>query len=107
MPEPDAVLGLQPGHCILRVTWTVRRDDSGDEIGLWSVIDANENIVFFGMEEDRARLFAAAPELLSVAKECLELAKLAESLCGCRGDDDYVWGIQERLNATIARAEGR
>jgi hypothetical protein len=53
------------------------------------------------------RLIAAAPDLLEVARECLELAKLAESLCGCRGDDDYVWGIQEKLNAAIAKAEGR
>lgn len=54
-----------------------------------------------------ARLIAAAPDLLAVAKECIDLVKLAESLCGCRGDDDYVWGIQERLNAAIAKAEGR
>lgn len=54
--------------------WTVRRDDSGGEIGLWSVIDANGNIVFFGMEEDRAHLFAAAPEMreaLTVAEHVL------------------------------------
>lgn len=62
-----------------------------------------------GGDEGRANahLIAAAPDLLAVAKECIDLVKLAESLCGCRGDDDYVWGIQERLNAAIAKAEGR
>lgn len=58
-------------------------------------------------QDANARLIAAAPDLLAVAKECIDLAKLAESLCGCRGDDDYVWGIQERLEAAIAKAEGR
>lgn len=54
-----------------------------------------------------ARLIAAAPDLLAVARECLELAKLAGELTGCRGDDEYVWGIEDRLNAVIAKAEGR
>lgn len=46
--------------------WTAR--PSGDGDGLWTVEDANGGIVFFGMEEDRAKLFAAAPELLEALR---------------------------------------
>jgi len=53
-----------------------------------------------------ARLIAAAPDMLEALKEALELAKLAESLTGCRGDDDYVWGVQEKISAAIAKATG-
>ena len=81
--------------------WGVETDDPA------KVATGDEIIVYPNLSEADARLIAAAPDLLTVAKECIDLAKLAESLCGCRGDDDYVWGIQERLNAAIAKAEGR
>lgn len=57
-------------------------------------------------QKANARLIAAAPDLLAIAKECLELAKLASDLTGGRGDDDYVFGIEDRLTAAIAKAEG-
>lgn len=49
-------------------TWTVERDDSGGEPGLWSVRDAAGGLVFFGMSEDVARLFSAAPDMLEALK---------------------------------------
>jgi len=71
----------------------------------------NASKTHYGVQSVRtredARLIAAAPDLLAVAKECLELAKLAGDLTGGRGDDDYVFGIEDRLNAAIAKAEGR
>lgn len=52
-----------------------------------------------------ARLIAAAPDLLAALKECLGLAKIAETLTGCRADDDYVWGIRDLIVAALAKAE--
>lgn len=34
--------------------------------------------------------------------EALKLAKLAATLTGCRGDDDYVWGVQAKIEAALA-----
>lgn len=57
-------------------------------------------------------LFAAAPVQAPVApvdglvtealNESLKLAKLAATLTGCRGDDDYVWGVQAKIEAALA-----
>lgn len=52
--------------------WVALRDDSGGEIGLWSVVDAQGHVVFFGMDEATARLFAAAPELITSLKWMVE-----------------------------------
>jgi hypothetical protein len=52
-------------------------------------------------------LFAAAPDMLAALKECLGLAEIAETLTGCRADDDYVHGIRDLLKTTIAKAESQ
>lgn len=44
--------------------WRAEREADGE---LWCVKDAADALVFFGMDEARARLFAAAPYLLAAA----------------------------------------
>ena len=34
--------------------------------------------------------------------EAQKLAELAEDLTGCRGDDDYVWGVQALISAALS-----
>ncbi|MDO8596598.1 MAG: hypothetical protein Q7R45_08240 [Sulfuricaulis sp.] len=46
--------------------WKAR--PSGDDDGLWTVESADGEIIFFGMEKDRALLFAAAPKMLAALK---------------------------------------
>jgi hypothetical protein len=60
-----------------------------------------------GSEEADARLIAAAPEMLAVLRDALELANLAETLTGCRGDDDFVAAFKAKVEAAISKAEGR
>lgn len=56
---------------------------------------------------ERARLIAAAPEMLDALKDALKLAKLAgKLLTGCRADDDYVWGLEAKFAAAIEKAGG-
>lgn len=92
--------------CPTLAPWTY----SGGEI-----LDAKGNQIcqlydsFRDPAEDDANglLMAAAPQMLAALNECLGLAKIAETLTGCRSDDDYVWGIRELIENTIAKAEGR
>lgn len=51
--------------------WAAR--PSGDGDGLWTVVDTNGGIVFFGMDEDCARLFAAAPEMYEALSDLLKI----------------------------------
>jgi hypothetical protein len=82
--------------------WTARRDDSGGEPGLWSVIGADGSIVFFGLMEDDARLIAAAPEML-------ETLRAFDDAYSCE-DGTYADKINRAnhlMLAAIAKAEGR
>lgn len=54
----------------------------------------------------RARLIAAAPEMLEALEACKEMARVMEGLCACRGDDDWVWGIQAKIDAALSKATG-
>lgn len=46
-------------------------------------------------------------EMLAALRDALELAKTAGDLTGCRGDDDYVWGLEAKFKRLIAMAEAR
>ena len=46
----------------------------------------------------------AHDDLVAALKEAQKLAKLMEDLCGCRGDDEYVWGVQKKIDAAISKA---
>lgn len=35
----------------------------------------------------------------------LEMANIMEGLTSCRGDDDYVWGVQGKIEATLLAAK--
>ena len=35
----------------------------------------------------------------------LEMANIMEVLTSCRGDDDYVWGVQGKIEATLLAAK--
>lgn len=59
----------------LNTPWTARRDDSGGEPGLWSVIDTSGAVVFFGMPEKVARLLAGAPDMLTTLKAVVRWAE--------------------------------
>lgn len=79
--------------------WVARQDLSGGEsadTALWSVIDADDQIVFFGMDMDRARLIAAAPDMLAALK-CAH---------GVIDHDRAPLTIQ-RIRAAIAKAESQ
>jgi len=56
--------------------------------------------------ELEAKINDKAEDRLATAREALEgaqgLAKLAEKLTGCRADDDYVWGIRDKIDAALA-----
>ena len=49
--------------------WKAVAEQDDEPPYLWSVLDSQDNLVFFGMDEEVARLFAAAPDLLAFAKE--------------------------------------
>ena len=55
---------------------------------------------------DRAwrSLADARTDILAVLRDALEMAKLAETLTGCRGDDDFVAAFKEKVEAAIAKA---
>ena len=84
--------------------WTARRDDSGGKPGLWSVTDASGAIVFFGMHEDRARLFAAAPEMLAALKAAEQ--RLDESGTGEMGLLDTIHAVYAIIKPARLKAEG-
>jgi len=48
--------------------WTASIDNPDDNWSMWSVIDCKGELVFFGMDEAVAKLFAAAPDLLEQTK---------------------------------------
>lgn len=52
--------------------------------------------------EANARLIAAAPELLAALKEAKSLAVTMAGLTACRSDDEWVWGIQAKIDAALA-----
>lgn len=54
-------------YTVKHTPWTLR--PYGDDDGLWTIEDTKGAIVFFGMEENVARLIAAAPELLEALKD--------------------------------------
>jgi len=84
--------------------WIARRDDSGGEAGLWSVIDADGEIVFFGLSEFRARLIAAAPDLLVVARELIgAIADKSIQRNPAYSSDDIKW-LDKRARAAVAKA---
>lgn len=51
-----------------------------------------------------AHLIAASKALFEALKEADGAVKLLKSLCSCR--DEYVWGIQEKIDAALAKARG-
>lgn len=53
-----------------------------------------------------AHLIAAAPDLLEALEACKEMAEVMAGMTGCRGDDDWVWGIQAKIEAAIRKAYG-
>ncbi|MER8604807.1 hypothetical protein NKH48_13735 [Mesorhizobium sp. M1233] len=42
------------------------------------------------------------PGVVEALTEALGLAKFAATLTGCRGDDDYVWGVQVTIETALA-----
>jgi hypothetical protein len=84
--------------------WTAERDDSGGEIGLWSVADAVGNVVFFGMERDEALLFASGPNMLAALESAVALSdKKLNPEIGRTGECQRVY---DQCAAAIARARG-
>lgn len=71
-------------------------------------IDEQEELarLVAGKYDGRVRPLYASPSgvkagVTEALKEALKLAKLTESLCAGRGDDDYVWGVQAKIEAAI------
>lgn len=89
--------------------WTTRRDDSGGELGLWSVIDSAGAIVFFGLEEDRARLIAATPDLLDALKSLVGDVEEYERINNLAPNPGRkrCWISVDQAHAAIAKAEGK
>ena len=46
-------------------------------------------------------------KMLTALKAAKELADVMEWLTASRSDDEFVWAVQEKINAAIAQAEGR
>lgn len=44
---------------------------------------------------------------LLALQEAKKLAALAADLTGCRGDDEYVWGVQKQIESAISKARGK
>lgn len=44
----------------------------------------------------------AADVVRDALEAAKELAETVEELTGCRADDDYVWGVQEKIAAALA-----
>lgn len=51
-------------------------------------------------------LILAAPEMFEALQAAKELAKVAETLTSCGSDDEWVWGIQAKIDAALFKAEG-
>ena len=49
----------------------------------------------------------SATGVMEALQEALKLSKLTESLCACRGDDDYVWGVQAKIEAALSAIAGQ
>ncbi len=78
--------------------WTICSPSDG-----WSVTSLPDSDP---IHHANAHLIAAAPEMLAVLKDALDMAELAETLTGCRGDDDFVAEFKAKVEAAISKAEG-
>lgn len=47
------------------------------------------------------------PVILEALREAKKMAKLMNDLTSCRGDDDYVWGVQKLIDEAIKVAEAQ
>lgn len=54
-----------------------------------------------------SRLIAAAPDLLEALIAAKKVCDVAATMTSCRSDDDFVWSAQAKIDAAIAKAEGR
>lgn len=87
--------------------WKLARTTPGMTTGLIGPTpDKRLGTIHTGSHEyvANAHLIAAAPTMLAALKECLGLAKIAETLTGCRSDDDYVDGIKATIERALAAA---
>lgn len=87
--------------------WHIERDMTRGEPFLWSVRDAQGGLVFFGMEEEVARLIAAAPAMLAALEPFVAFrtarkpGKFRDPIGEHFTAEDF-----ERLRAAIALAKG-
>jgi hypothetical protein len=51
---------------------------------------------------ERDALLDQLAEARKALKEAANLADLAETLTGCRADDDYVWSVQQTIAAALS-----
>ena len=64
--------------------------------------DDNENVVR-GVVSAYLSAFPRS-DILEALIAAREAANVLEGMTGCRGDDDWVWGLQKQLDAAIAKA---
>ncbi|MCC5777896.1 hypothetical protein H7H48_02440 [Nitratireductor sp. B36] len=104
-PKPIATMVPHPDRYYRHKT----REVDGEEITTFTpeTGDGEARIAEVDAElEANARLIAAAPEMLEALEACKEMARVMEGLCACRGDDDWVWGIQAKIDAALSKATG-
>ena len=87
-----------------------------DEDGLWDVLDAQDDLVAFGMTEEHAKKLAAVDDLLAALKPFADLADEIEECCKLY-KDEYAepenwfkacqWEDLTAARAAIAKARGQ
>lgn len=81
--------------------WTAVQDGNVD----WYIVDENESVIVFGLSEPDARLIAAAPDMLDLARN---VAGIDHRYLNTNNDIllRAVLEWMEQARAAIAKAEG-
>jgi len=52
------------------------------------------------------RAVNAYDDLVEALQAALEVVNVAETMTSSRGDDDWTWGVQAKINAALSKATG-
>jgi hypothetical protein len=78
----------------------------GDDkiVGVWCLTCQAAGPNHYGSREwnDRVSAIGEGSRVIEALEAAKELAKVAEGLTGCRADDDFVWGVQAKIDTALS-----